>query len=443
MLLVNLLSLTIWVFLLLFWGNFWRADQRLDNVEIPDDALKQWPSVWVVIPARNEAEVLPVSLRSHLTQTYPGNHYILLVDDQSTDGTSAVAKQIAAELDQSHRLTVLEGKPLPPGWTGKLWAMEQGYRWLKESTSSPLSPRERARVREGQVSTGQVNQPTDSESSVNYVLFTDADIAHGENLLKSLVFKAEREQLDLASLMVLLRRETFWETLLIPAFVFFFQMLYPFPWVNDPQRKTAGAAGGCMLLRFAALDRIGGLNCIRDALIDDCALGAAVKAGGRIWLGLANPFPNQPPGYPEDQLQRPFNPSEIPIDTAISLRAYPHLKTIWDMVARTAYTQLHYSVWLLSGTVLGMVLVYLTGPVGLVWGVVTSRWMLAGLGAGCWGVMALAYWPTLKLYRCPPILAMALPWIALLYTLMTMDSAVRHWRGQGGAWKGRVYPAAE
>ena len=220
-------------------------------------------------------------------------------------------------------------------------------------------------------------------------------------------------------------------------------MLYPFPWVNHPQRKIAGAAGGFMLLRFAALERIGGLNCIRSALIDDCALGAAVKAGGRIWLGLANPLSHQPPGYSEEPLQLPSNPSNIPVDTAISLRAYPHLKTIWDMVARTAYTQLHYSGWLLSGTVLGMVLVYLAGPVGLVWGLATSHWMLAGLGGSCWGVMALAYWPTLKLYRCPPILSLALPLIALLYTLMTIDSALRHWRGQGGAWKGRVYPAAE
>jgi hypothetical protein len=372
-------------------------------------------------------------------------HHILLVDDQSTDGTADVARQVAAELNQSDRLTLLEGKPLPPGWTGKLWAMEQGYRWLKEITSSPLSLGERARERDEQASVKQVNQPTESEFGETYVLFTDADIAHGENLLKSLVLKAEREQLDLTSLMVLLRRETFWETLLIPAFVFFFQMLYPFPWVNNSQRQTAGAAGGCMLLKFPALERIGGVSCIRDALIDDCSLGAAVKAGGPIWLGLANPLPRQQIPGPDEQQQSasPDWTPQPPADTAISLRAYPNLQTIWDMVARTAYTQLRYSPWLLAGTVLGMALVYLVAPFSLLVGLMTGSWLLAGLGGGCWLLMALAYWPTLRLYRCPPILALALPGIAFLYTLMTLDSALRHWRGQGGAWKGRVYSAAD
>ncbi len=422
--LIPLLSLAIWLFLLVFWGNFWKADQRLDDVESGEDALERWPSVWVVIPARNEAEVLSVSLRSHLTQTYPGHHHILLVDDQSTDGTKDVANQVAAELNQSHRLTVLEGKPLPPRWTGKLWAMEQGYRWLKNGEQS--------------VESGVAH-------AIDYVLFTDADIAHGESLLRSLVLKAEREQLDLTSLMVLLRRETFWETLLIPAFVFFFQMLYPFPWINNPQRKTAGAAGGCMLLKFTALERIGGVSCIRDALIDDCSLGAAVKAGGPIWLGLANPLPDQITASLEDQSSPllPNSDDDIPMDTAISLRAYPHLKTIWDMVARTAYTQLHYSPWLLIGTVFGMVFVYLAGPVSLFAGLLINNSLLALLGGCCWLLMALAYWPTLKLYRCSPGLAFALPAIAALYTLMTIDSALRHWRGQGGAWKGRVYSAAE
>jgi hopene-associated glycosyltransferase HpnB len=249
---------------------------------------------------------------------------------------------------------------------------------------------------------------------IGYVLFTDADINHSPTNLQDLVTKAETERLDLTSLMVLLRRETFWETLLIPAFVFFFQMLYPFPWVNNPKHHMAGAAGGCMLLRFSALESIGGLACIRDALIDDCALGAAVKAAGPIWLGLTK--------------------------TTISLRPYPTLQSIWDMVARSAYTQLRYSPWLLAGTVVSMGLVYLVLPVSTVVGVVTGHWLLAGTGLLGWGLMALAYWPTLKLYGCPPWLAFSLPWIALLYTLMTLDSALRHWRGQGGAWKGRVYP---
>ncbi len=445
MLPITLISLLIWLFLLLFWGNFWKADQRLEHPEPPDDALETWPSVWVVIPARNEAEVLPVSLRSHLTQTYPGDHHILLVDDQSTDRTKDVARQVAAELNQSPRLTVLEGKPLPPGWTGKLWAMEQGYRWLQEMTSRSLSPREMARERDVQGSATQVNQPTQNAGNVDYVLFTDADIAHGENLLKSLVLKAEREQLDLTSLMVQLRRDTFWETLLIPAFVFFFQMLYPFPWVNNPQRKTAGAAGGCMLLKFSALERIGGVSCIRNALIDDCSLGAAVKAGGPIWLGLANPLLNQMPASRLDQSQAssPHSNPDVSANTAISLRAYPHLQTIWDMVARTAYTQLHYSPWLLIGTLLGMALVYLIGPLAVLVGWITGDWGLVGLGTGPWLLMALAYWPTLRLYGCSPVLAFTLPLIALFYTLMTLDSALRHWQGKGGSWKGRTYSGAE
>jgi hypothetical protein len=411
MLPITLLSFLIWLFLLLCWGNFWRADQRLEHGAIEDSTLETWPSVTVVIPARNEAEVLPVSLRSHLTQTYPGNHHILLVDDQSTDRTGEMAKQIAGDLGQPHRLTVMPGQPLPPGWTGKLWAMEQGYRWLQEAEKP------------------------------DYVLFTDADIAHGSDILKAVVSKAEQEHLDLTSLMVLLRRETAWETLLIPAFVFFFQMLYPFPWVNDLKRRTAGAAGGFMLLRFSALERIGGLTCIRDALIDDCSLGAAVKAGGPIWLGLADAPLQKGTGKLNGQRlsSRLTGSGEIPPNTALSLRAYPHLQTIWNMVARTAYTQLHYSLWLLFGTVLSMSLIYLMGPVGLVIGLASGNAPLAWVGGCCWILMALAYWPTLRLYHCPPILAFTLPFIALLYTLMTIDSALRHWRGQGGAWKGRVY----
>jgi hopene-associated glycosyltransferase HpnB len=390
---VALVSLIIWLGLLTLWGQFWRCDQRLEAAP-SQDALASWPPVWVVIPARNEADVLPVSLRSHLTQTYPGPLHVLLVDDQSTDGTSDVARQVAADLGKSDQLTLLSGGPLPPGWTGKLWAMEQGYRWLQQAGNQPAAL-------------------TPSTDCNPYVLFTDADIAHSPNNLQDLVCKAETDQLDLTSLMVLLRRETFWETLLIPAFVFFFQMLYPFPWVNHPQRRTAGAAGGCMLLRFRALERIGGLGCIRDALIDDCSLGAAVKVGGPIWLGLT--------------------------ETTISLRPYPSLQSIWDMVARSAYTQLRYSPWLLVGTVIGMGLVYLVLPVSAVVGIVTGNLFLAVTGLAGWGLMALAYWPTLKLYQCNPGLAFALPLIALLYTFMTIDSALRHWRGQGGVWKGRVY----
>ncbi len=372
----------VWVGLLTVWGQFWRADQRLEGQDLA--APDAWPTVAVVIPARNEADLIGRALRSHLTQSYAGSLSVVLVDDQSTDETVMIAAQIAEDLKESASLTILSGKPLPPGWTGKLWAMEQGFRHLQQQQESP-----------------------------DYVLFTDADIEHHSHSIRQLVTKAEAEKLDLVSLMVQLRCRSFWEKLLIPAFVFFFQMLYPFPWVNDFDKKTAAAAGGCALIRFSALERIDGLQAIRQALIDDCALGSAVKAGGPIWLGLS--------------------------EKTHSLRPYPDLQSIWQMVTRSAYTQLNYSPWLLIGTVFGMALVYWVPPLGFVVGLALGKGLTALIGLAGWLLMARAYWPTLKLYGGSPLLALALPLIALLYTLMTIDSARRHWIGEGGAWKGRVY----
>ncbi|MEO0534122.1 MAG: glycosyltransferase [Cyanobacteria bacterium P01_A01_bin.123] len=377
-----ILALLIWVGLLAFWGQFWRADQRLNaETSLP---LGSWPAVAVVIPARDEAELIGTALRSHLTQTYPGPLSVLLVDDQSTDDTAKIAAHVAKDLNKADNLTILPGQTLAAGWTGKLWAMEQGFRYLQQQPAPP-----------------------------DYVLFTDADIEHDRANVQQLVTKAETKGLDLVSLMVQLRCQSFWEMLLIPAFVFFFQMLYPFPWVNNPHKKMAAAAGGCVLMRTSALNRINGLQAIRHALIDDCALGAAVKAGGPIWLGLST--------------------------TTHSLRPYPDLQSIWNMVARSAYTQLNYSPWLLIGTVLGMLLVYLVSPLGFVLGLLWGQATLALAGWVGWLLMALAYWPTLRLYRGTVLLGLALPLIAVLYTLMTIDSARRHWVGQGGAWKGRVY----
>lgn len=379
-----ILAVVIWIGLLTGWGQFWRADQRLEveTISRPMAWPTVAPTVAVVIPARNEAELIGMALRSHLSQSYPGPLSIVLVDDQSTDGTPDIAAQVAKDLDKDAWLTVLSGSPLTAGWTGKLWAMEQGFRYLQQ-------------------------QPPD------YVLFTDADIEHGPDSIQQLVTKAETDNLDLVSLMVHLRCHSFWETLLIPAFVFFFQMLYPFPWVNNAQKKTAAAAGGCVLLRFSTLNQINGLQQIRHALIDDCALAAAVKKAGAIWLGLST--------------------------TTRSLRPYPDLQSIWTMVARSAYTQLNYSPGLLVGTVLGMLLVYMVSPLGVVLGLIWGNAVLTGLGLVGWLLMAVAYWPTLRLYQGPLLLTLALPGIALLYTLMTLDSARRHWVGQGGAWKGRVY----
>lgn len=421
------LSLLIWLFLLCGWGGFWQCDQMLEQGGESEEKEERQaergekgreagclhltsapshltpdtshPSVCAVIPARNEADLLPITLRSLLQQDYPGALTVILVDDHSTDGTAEVAQQTAAAIDNATQLQVMQAAPLPPGWSGKLWAMEQGVQ--KAQTFAP-----------------------------DYILLTDADIEHDPANLRRLVEKATQANLEMASVMVRLRCESGWEKLLIPAFVFFFQKLYPFRWVNNPRRKTAAAAGGCILIRQAALTRIGGIASIREALIDDCALAQRVKERGEgteergqetgellhsIWLGLS--------------------------DRTRSLRPYDTLATIWEMVARTAYTQLSYSSLLLVGTLVGMALVYLVAPVSLGVGLWRGDWWLAGLGFGVWLLMAIAYFPTIRFYRCSPIYAVYLPLIAWLYTLMTLDSARRHWQGKGGAWKGRVYAA--
>lgn len=376
------LSLLIWLILLLAWGNFWRADQRLEP-NLTSSSPPAWPMITVITPARNEADVIATSLTSLLNQDYPGNYEIILVDDQSQDGTSEIAQATAAKLDKTAQLRVIPGSPLPSGWSGKLWALQQG------------------------IAAAQASQP-------QYLLLTDADIAHSPTNLRELVQKATTEKLALVSLMVQLRCQSFWEKLLIPAFIFFFQKLYPFPWVNNPQRKTAAAAGGCILLENQALQSVGGIEVIRQALIDDCSLAAAFKNQGyRIWLGLSS--------------------------TTTSLRPYPDLASIWNMVARTAYTQLNYSPWLLLGTLVGMTLVYLIAPLGVLWGLVTGDALVLLLGMLTWGLMAMAYIPTIRLYHLHWAWGVALPGIALLYNLMTLDSARRHWLGQGGAWKGRTY----
>jgi len=391
---IIVISLAIWVGLLCWRGQFWQADQQL---KVQTTELEHWPSVCAVIPARNEADLLPTTLRSLLLQNYPGSLQIILVEDQSTDGTGNVARQVAQETNKSWQLEVISGQPLSPGWTGKLWALEQGVRHAQKLTPPP-----------------------------DYFLLTDADIEHDGENLRSLVTKAKLEELDLVSLMVLLRCQSFWEQLLIPAFVFYFQKLYPFRWVNDYNNSTAAAAGGCILIRRQALNLIGGIQVIHQALIDDCALAQAVKsksqAGhpdvtGQIWLGLSS--------------------------STRSLRPYPSLTSVWEMVARTAFTQLNYSPILLLAATLGMFLIYLVPPVGGIFGVLTGNWSAAIAGFSGWLLMAWAYLPTLCLYRCTSLLAFCLPAISFLYTLMTLDSALRHWQGRGGAWKGRVYSAPE
>jgi len=304
---------------------------------------------------------------------------VVLVDDHSSDGTALAARRAAEEAGKSARLRIVGARPLPPGWTGKLWALAEGVNQLDHGIDAP-----------------------------ELYLFTDADIAHHPGNLKELVARLQSEQRDLVSLMVLLRCQSLAERFLMPAFVFFFAMLYPFAWSNDPRRRTAAAAGGCILLRRSAYERIGGHAAIRGALIDDCALAREVKREGSIWLGLT-------------QQTR-------------SLRAYPRLADIWRMVARTAYTQLDHSPALLIGALLGLTLTYLVPPLLVVFATGPASW----LGAAAWAMMALAYAPMLRFYRQSPLWAPLLPAIASVYLAATLDSAWRHWRGKGGEWKGRV-----
>ena len=378
------LSLVAWAYLIFFRGGFWRSDQRLDR---PSDQSERWPperwpAVVAVVPARNEAPVIGQALRALLTQDYPGEFSVVVVDDGSDDGTAGAARAAAAATGRSDRLAVIEGKPLEAGWTGKMWALAQGIERVEAD-------------------------PGDAR----YLLLTDADIEHGPGAVRDLVAKAEAEALDLVSLMALLRCEARWEKLLIPAFVFFFQKLYPFPWVNDPKCKIAGAAGGCVLLRRAVLARAGGIGAIAGALIDDCALARAIKRQGPIWLGLTR--------------------------STRSIRPYAGLSDIWSMVARSAYTQLRHSVLLLAATVVGMFVIYIGPPLA----VFVDDTATAALGVAALALMVTAYAPTLRLYRQPLWTAALLPLSAFLYTLMTVDSALRHWRGEGGNWKGRSYAA--
>ncbi|WP_425587062.1 glycosyltransferase [Streptomyces violaceusniger] len=413
-------SLAAWLWLLLGQGFFWRTDVRLprtgpdgmgppepDGFGPPEPAA--WPSVAVVVPARDESAVLPASLPSLLAQDYPGPAEIFLIDDGSSDGTGKLARELADEHGGLPLTVHSPGEP-GPGWTGKLWAVRHG---MALATTRLAADRQDACGADRKDTDGRDADRKD-DGGVDYLLLTDADIAHEPDSLRELVRAAEANGLDLVSQMARLRVVTYWERLIVPAFVYFFAQLYPFRWVNRPRGRTAAAAGGCVLLRREAAERAGVPEAIRQAVIDDVALARTVKrSGGRIWLGLA--------------------------DRVDSVRPYPRLGELWRMVSRSAYTQLHHNPLLLLVTVAGLAVVYLVPPAAVVAGVLTERPAPQAMGAAAWAVMAGTYIPMLRYYRQTLWLAPLLPLTALLYLLMTVDSAVRHHLGQGAAWKGRTY----
>jgi hopene-associated glycosyltransferase HpnB len=370
-------SLAAWIYLLLGRGAFWRA--RTWEVDDRSGEPAAWPRVVAVIPARNEADMLPDTLATLLRQDYPGPFRVILVDDHSEDGTADAARVVAVLAQSKHPLTIAAAAALPPGWAGKLWAVRAG-----------------------------IAQASEGEEPPDYLLLTDADIAYEPDAIRRLVASAQAGDLALTSLMVELHCESAAEKTFVPAFVFFFQMLYPFGWVSDPRRRTAAAAGGCMLVRRDTLARAGGIDAIRTALIDDCALARLIKPLAPISLGLTR--------------------------LARSRRPYPAFADIRRMVSRSAYDQLGYSPLLLAGTVAGMALFYVAPPLLALFGGGVTR----GLGIAAWAVMAAAFQPILRFYRRSPLWGVALPAIAVAYVAFTLDSAYQHARGRGGLWKGRV-----
>ncbi|MFJ5831868.1 glycosyltransferase [Streptomyces sp. NPDC093089] len=393
-------SLAVWVWLLLGQGFFWRTDQRLPPTprRLPASARRdgdgsrevegpeRWPRVAVVVPARDEADVLPLSLPSLLGQDYPGPAEVVLVDDGSTDGTGRLAAELAGRHGGLPLTVVSPGEP-EPGWTGKLWALRHGMALARAREPAP-----------------------------EFLLLTDADISHGPDSLRLLVSAAVAHELDLVSQMARLRVVSTWERLVVPAFVYFFAQLYPFRWINRARPLATAAAGGCVLLRTGTAVAAAVPDSIRRAVIDDVSLARAVRrSGGRIWLGLA--------------------------DHVDSVRPYPGLGELWRMVSRSAYAQLRNNPLLLAGTVAGLVVVYLVPPVALLAGATSGDPAAAWAGGAAWAVMTGTYVPMLRYYRQPLLLAPLLPFTAFLYLLMTVDSAVQHYRGRGAAWKGRTYTA--
>lgn len=376
-LVLAILALVIWIYLVAGHGSFWRTSRYDDLASQPSSPA--WPPIVAVVPARDEAASIGDCITSILQQPYPGDLSVILVDDQSTDGTGQLARDAASAIGAADRLTVIDGRDLPPGWTGKLWAVKNGLDLVESRPSQPA-----------------------------YILLTDADIVYSGDVIMRLVARAQERGLVMVSIMAKLRCESFAERFLIPSFIFFFGMFYPFSWVGDRTRRTAAAAGGCILARWDALKAIGGIQSIRGALIDDCALGARLKTQGPIWLGFSS------------QVR--------------SVRVSEDIATVGRMISRTAFAQLQYSILIVIGTILIMALAF-QAPVAIaLFGHGWNR-VLAALS---WLLMALAFQPTLRYYGRSPIWGLFLPVIAMAYMVFTINSAYQHVRGRGGLWKGRA-----
>jgi hopene-associated glycosyltransferase HpnB len=373
---IAMICVAIWAYLILARGAYWHASVR-DTAHITG-LSGQWPAVAAVVPARNESDYIARSVTSLLRQDYRGPLTIVVVDDDSDDGTGAVATEAAAG---DRRLSIIRTTGPAAGWTGKLWAVSQG------------------------IAAAEASRP-------EYLLLTDADIEHAPDTLSWLVSRSMASQFVLTSLMAKLRCVSLAEKIHVPAFIYFFQMLYPFAWVARADSSTAAAAGGCMLVRADALARVGGIAGIRGALIDDCSLAAKLKTVGPIWLGLTN--------------------------RARSIRPYPAFADVARMVSRSAYSQLRYSLLALIATTLGMAITFV---VPLILGLFASGFPRY-LGLLAWAAMSLSFVPTLRYYRLSPIWSLALPGIALLYMSYTLQSAYQHFRRRGGQWKGRVHADA-
>ncbi len=370
------IPLLIWIYLLWGRGGFWRVSRNLAPQTIPPPPPAK--HLVVVIPARDEAAGIAAAVKSLLNQEFPTPLHIIVVDDGSTDGTAGVAHAAALQAGKANQLTVIEGQPLPPGWTGKLWAVSQGV-----AHAQALSP--------------------------DYLLFTDADIQHANRSVAGLLSTPEAGRFDLASYMVKLACVSAAEKALIPAFVYFFLQLYPPAWISSPAHATAGAAGGCILIRADALQRIGGISAIRSEVIDDCALARAVKrSGGQVWMRLT--------------------------DSAASVRSYGSFREIGRMISRTAFNQLQHSALLLLGAVLGLFFTYLLPPLLML----SGRPLPILFGISAWLLMSISYLPMVRFYGVSKLWSLCLPAIAALYTAATIHSALRYWSGQGGQWKGRV-----